>query len=201
MSLMVFALTEQSTNLPVQNLTEILDRCISGDLSAFRPLVEEYQGYAFAVAFRVLCDEEEARDVVQESFIRVWRNLSRYNRAVKFTTWMYSIVTHLCYDRLRSRKRRGAAAIDAVDPSLLASVAVEDNPERLFNNKELAGVITMLTEKLPPKQKIVFVLRDLQGLSVREVSDILQLSENSVKANLVYARKHLREQLKPLISE
>jgi RNA polymerase sigma-70 factor (ECF subfamily) len=168
---------------------------------AFRPLVEEYQGYAFSVAFRVLCDEEEARDVVQESFIRIWSNLRRYNREVKFTTWMYSIVTHLCYDKLRSRKKRGATAIDAVDPSLLASVAVEDNPERLFNNKELAGVITMLTEKLPPKQKMVFVLRDLQGLSVREVSDILGVSEGSVKTNLVYARRYLREQLKPIISD
>jgi RNA polymerase sigma-70 factor (ECF subfamily) len=102
---------------------------------------------------------------------------------------------------LRSRKKRGATAIDAVDPSLLASVAVEDNPERLFNNKELAGVITMLTEKLPPKQKMVFVLRDLQGLSVREVSDILGVSEGSVKTNLVYARRYLREQLKPIISD
>jgi RNA polymerase sigma-70 factor (ECF subfamily) len=196
-----FVLTEQSTDPSIQKLAEILDRCISGDLLAFRPLVEEYQGYAFSVAFRVLCDEEEARDVVQESFIRIWSNLRRYNREVKFTTWMYSIVTHLCYDKLRSRKKRGATAIDAVDPSLLASVAVEDNPERLFNNKELAGVITMLTEKLPPKQKMVFVLRDLQGLSVREVSDILGVSEGSVKTNLVYARRYLREQLKPIISD
>ena len=198
---MPFVLTEQSTDPSIQKLAEILDRCISGDLLAFRPLVEEYQGYAFSVAFRVLCDEEEARDVVQESFIRIWSNLRRYNREVKFTTWMYSIVTHLCYDKLRSRKKRGATAIDAVDPSLLASVAVEDNPERLFNNKELAGVITMLTEKLPPKQKMVFVLRDLQGLSVREVSDILGVSEGSVKTNLVYARRYLREQLKPIISD
>jgi RNA polymerase sigma-70 factor, ECF subfamily len=201
MSLMAFVLTEQSTEMRVQNLAEILDRCIGGDLSAFRPLVEEYQGYAFAVAFRVLCDEEEAKDVVQESFIRVWSNLSRYNRAVKFTTWMYSIVTHLCYDKLRTRKKRGTTALDAVDVSLLSSIAAEDDPERLYSNKELAGVITMLTEKLPPKQKIVFVLRDLQGLSVREVSDILRLSESSVKTNLVYARRYLREQLKLLITE
>lgn len=198
---MAFILTEQSTDLPVQHLAEILDRCIGGDLSAFRPLVEEYQGYAFAVAFRVLCDEEEAKDVVQESFVRVWKNLSHYNREVKFTTWMYSIVTNLCYDRLRSRKKRKTTVVDGVDPSLFASLTAEDNPERLYNNKELAGVITMLTEKLPPKQKIVFVLRDLQGLSVHEVSNILQLSEGSVKTNLVYARRYLREQLTPFISD
>jgi RNA polymerase sigma-70 factor (ECF subfamily) len=163
--------------------------------------VEQYQGYAFAVAFRVLCDEEEAKDVVQESFIRIWSSLSRYNREVKFTTWMYSIVTHLCYDKLRTRKKKGTTALDAVDPSFLASVVAEDNPELLYSNKELAGAIKMLTDKLPPKQKIVFVLRDLQGLSVREVSSILRLSENSVKANLVYARRFLREHLIPIISD
>ena len=163
--------------------------------------MEKYQKYAFSVAFRVLCDEEEARDVVQESFIRIWSSLPRYNREMKFTTWMYSIVAHLCYDKLRTRKKKGTTALDAVDPSLLASVAVEHNPERLYSNKELARVITMLTDKLPPKQKIVFVLRDIQGLSVREVSGILRLSENSVKANLVYARRFLREQLIPFISD
>ncbi len=163
--------------------------------------MEEYQGYAFSVAFRILCDEEEAKDVVQESFIRIWSSLSRYNREMKFTTWMYSIVAHLCYDKLRTRKKRGTAALDAVDPSLLASVAVEHNPERLYSNKELASVIEMLTDKLPPKQRIIFVLRDLQGLTVREVSEILRLSENSVKVNLVYARKFLRERLIPFISD
>jgi len=163
--------------------------------------VEEYQGYAFSVAFRILCDEEEARDVVQESFIRIWSSLPRYNREMKFTTWMYSIVAHLCYDKLRTRKKRGTTALDAVDPSLLASVAVEHNPERLYSNKELAGAIEMLTDKLPPKQKIIFVLRDLQGLSVSEVSEILRLSESSVKANLVYARRFLRERLVPFISD
>ena len=163
--------------------------------------MEEYQGYAFSVAFRILCDEDEARDVVQEAFIRIWSSLPRYNRELKFTTWMYSIVAHLCFDKLRTRKKRRTTALEAVDPSLLANVAAEHNPERLYSNKELASTIEMLTEKLPPKQKIIFVLRDLQGLSVREVSDILRLSESSVKTNLVYARRFLREQLTPFISD
>jgi RNA polymerase sigma-70 factor, ECF subfamily len=174
---------------------------MKGDFLAFRALVEAYQGYAFALAFRALCDDDDAKDVVQETFTRVWKNLPRYNPAVKFTTWMYSIVTHLCYDSLRSKKKRGAAVLDELDPSLLASVSAEDNPEHLYSNKELAGVIATLTEELPPKQKIVFVLRDLQELSVREVSDILHISESSVKTNLVYARRFLRRQLRPFIAD
>lgn len=198
---MSFAPMERATSLQTQNAAENLERCRRGDLSAFRSLVEEFQGYAFTLAFRVLCNEEEAKDVVQESFIRVWSNISRYDPAVKFTTWMYSIVIHLCYDSLRSKKRRGAAGLGDLDPSLLSSLSAGDNPERLYSNKELAAVIAALTEKLPPKQKIVFVLRDLQELSVHEVSDILHISQGSVKANLVYARKFLREQLTPFIAD
>ncbi len=159
--------------------------------------MEEYQSYAFAVAFKLLCDEEDAKDVVQESFIRVWKNFPRYNTAIKFTTWLYAIVTNRCYDKLRSRKTRNTTP----DPSLLASLVSDQNPEREYTNAELARLIDTLTEKLPPKQKMIFVLRDLQGLSIAEVCTILRISEASVKTNLVYARRHLREILKPYLSE
>ena len=161
--------------------------------------MEEFQLYAYALAFRTLADEEDAKDVVQETFIRLWNNLRRYDPSVKFTTWLYSIVINLCYDSLRSRRARRAA--DTTDASLLASIATEDNPERTLDNAELGALIGTLTEELPPKQRMVFVLRDLQGLSIREVCDILHLSEGSVKTNLVYARKHLRGKLEPYISE
>ena len=198
---MPLALTEQSTGPHPQHMSEILERCAGGDLSAYRSLVEEYQDYVFALAFRVLCDEEEANDAVQEAFIRVWKNISRYAPEVKFTTWLHPIVTHICYDRLRSKRRKRMRPLDEVDPSLLVSFSAGDNPERLYGNREIAGAITILTEQLPPTQRIVFVLRDLQQLSVREVSGILRISENSVKTNLVHARKYLRQRLKPYIME
>jgi RNA polymerase sigma-70 factor (ECF subfamily) len=163
--------------------------------------MEEYQSYAFAVAFRFLCDEEDAKDVVQESFIRVWKNFHRYNNAIKFTTWLYTIVTNRCYDKLRSRRTRNTTSIDDAGPSLLASLVSDQNPEREYTNAELGRLIETLTEKLPPKQKMIFELRDLQGLSIDEVCGILQISEASVKTNLVYARRHLREILKPYLSE
>ncbi len=159
--------------------------------------MEEYQSYAFALAFRFLCDEEDAKDVVQDSFISVWKNFPRYNTAIKFTTWLYSIVTNRCYDKLRSRRTRNTTT----DPSLLASLVSDQNPDREYTNAELAQLIETLTEKLPSKQKMIFVLRDLQGLSIAEVCGILRSTEASVKTNLVYARRHLREILKPYLSE
>ncbi len=157
--------------------------------------MEEFQGYAFAVAFRVVCNEEDARDIVQESFIRVWNNFGRYDTAIKFTTWLYSIVTNLCLDALRARKRRPIPSTDDESISFLATTADCDDPEQSFSNKEMASTIGKLTDDLPPTQKIVFVLRDLQELSVKEVCEILGLSEGSVKTNLVYARRHIRQRL------
>jgi RNA polymerase sigma-70 factor, ECF subfamily len=180
----------------MQNAHDILNRCKNGDTSAFRMLMEEYQGYAFALAFRIVCNEEDAKDIVQEAFIRVWKNIGRYDPAVKFTTWLYSIVTNLCFDAMRARKRMPAAASKAgLEDVVLASTALDDDPEKLFATHELASVIAALTETLPPTQRIVFVLRDLQQLSVREVCDILGLSEGSVKTNLVYARRCIRQRL------
>ncbi|HLP17054.1 MAG TPA: RNA polymerase sigma factor [Bacteroidota bacterium] len=181
--------------MPLQNLHEILNRCTRGDTSAFRMLMEEYQSFAFAVAFRIVGNEEETRDLVQEAFIRIWRNINRYDPEVKFTTWMYSIVSNLCYDALRSDKRRQVVMMEHADLSNLASLSPDENPEMLYTNHELASIIDTLTCTLPPKQKIIFVLRDLQDLSIREVCDILGVSEGSVKTNLVYARRTIRQQL------
>jgi RNA polymerase sigma-70 factor, ECF subfamily len=172
-----------------------VDRCTSGDTAAFRMLMEEYQGYAYAIAFRSVCDEEDARDIVQESFIRVWKNLARYDRAVKFTTWLYAIVTNLCVDRLRARKRTPALFPEGSEIRELASDAPDDDPQRVVETKEFASMVDALTNELPQKQRIVFVLRDLQELSIHEVCEILGLSESSVKTNLVYARRHIRQRL------
>jgi len=186
-------------NVEIQILNEIIDRCNHGDLSAYRAVVEEYQKYAYAIAFRTICDEEDAKDIVQESFIRVWNNLNRYDPKVKFTTWLYTIVTNLCYDKLRSRKRKQAVLVNKVNISMIASTEINDNPEKQLTNRELASLIETLTDELPPKQKMIFVLRDVQGLNIQEVCEILHLSKSSVKTNLVYARKYLRQKLEPIL--
>ncbi|MDD8019107.1 MAG: RNA polymerase sigma factor [Bacteroidota bacterium] len=187
--------------MEIKILQEFIDRCNHGDLSAFPTVMEEYQGYAYAVAFRLICDEEDAKDIVQESFIRVWNNLSRYNPKVKFSTWLYTIVTNLCYDKLRARKRKQTVPMNEVNISMIAAADINENPEQLFSSKELASIIETLSEELPLKQKMIFVLRDLQGLNIQEVCEVLHLSKSSVKTNLVYARKHLRQKLEPFLAK
>jgi RNA polymerase sigma-70 factor (ECF subfamily) len=166
-----------------------------GDLDAFRRIVEHYQGYAYALALRLLRDDEEARDVMQEAFIRVWKHMNRFDPRTRFTTWFYRIVTNLAYDRLRA-KAREKRLVDEVAGTAAASPAARLNDaESPMANEDLLREIDRLTDDLPPKQRVVFVLRDLHDMSTREVSEIAGISESSVKTNLFHARHRIRQAL------
>jgi len=170
----------------------LIDRSKRGDQEAFRELVEAHQSYAYRLAFRLLPNEDEATDVVQEAFIRVWRHLGRFRPGTRFQTWLFRIVTNLAYDRLRAGRRRERAmesfAVDGADRS-------EGRLEARISDQEMAERIAELTDDLPPRQRITFVLRDLHDLSVAEVAAITGMASGTVKANLSYARRRIRERL------
>lgn len=183
--------------ISVEQLNGLIDSAKDGNTRSFEMIVRTFQRYAFAVSFKILCSEEEAKDIVQESFIRIWKHLNRYDSKVKFTTWMYKIVVNLCYDRLRMLKRRNDNVEFITDGFELMSA--EDNPEIEFTNKEMAELIMKISGGLPEKQRIIFVLRDLENLSISEVTEITGMSESSVKTNLVYARRNIKEKLIKLV--
>lgn len=174
-----------------ENLIAILKEVELGNLSAFGVVVKNYQHYAFSVAFRCLSNEEDAKDVVQESFIKIWKNIGSFNGKVKFTTWMYKIVINLCYDKLRMRKR-AVERCEELNEEIMESC---ENLEKLYVNKEQAEIIKYISDRLPKKQRFVFVLRDLEGLAAEEVSQVLDISIQSVKTNLSLARKEIRTRL------
>lgn len=176
----------------------ILQRSIKRDRDAFRKLVERYQSYAFKLAFRLLCHEEDARDVVQESFIRVWKHLPKYNPQNKFTTWLYRIVTNLCYDRIKAESRRAKVFSFGFTEHYPGSTAISYSLEDQVGNKEIAERIIQIANNLKTKQRMVFVLRDLHDLSIREVSEILSITTGSVKSNLYHARRNIRKKLEAL---
>ncbi len=174
---------------------DIIERCKQDDKDAFRELVEANQSYAFSLAFRMLCNEDDAKEVVQDSFIRVWRHISKYKKEIKFTTWLYKIVLNLCYDKIDSIKRRRQLFQSEEETSKFLLTANETDIEREFTNRELASCIKGLSEKLSAKQQAVFVLRDLQGLETNEISEILDMPLKNIKSNLCLARKEIREKL------
>ena len=175
-----------------ESAAELVLRCREGDLSAFRLLMESHQRYAYAVAFRLLHDTENAQDVVQEAFIRVWNNLGKYRPAVKFTTWLYKIVIHLCYDRMKMDSRRKKwlgyfGGTGEPDEAIQGRDLAGD-----IENADLRGHILCEAQKLPPRQRLVFQLRDVQDFSLEEIAVMAGMSIGTVKTNLCYARQKIR---------
>jgi RNA polymerase sigma-70 factor (ECF subfamily) len=172
---------------------EIIKRILAGSQAACRQLVEKYQQYAFSLAFRILCDEEEAKDTVQDSFVKIWRKINSFNDQYKFTTWMYKIVTNTALDKLRSANKNVHISLNNASKQL--DLLNNTNAEMQTGNKEIGQVINLISEGLPEKQRLVFVLRDIQGFASTEVQEILDLPEDSIKSNLYHARKTIREKL------
>jgi len=161
------------------NTYDIIKDCKRGDGKAFGTLVDLHADMAFRVALRIMNDEMEAEDMVQEAYISAWKNMKDFDAARSFSSWLYRIVVNKCYDALRSRKRTRPA--DPNDNCWKELSDAADNPEVSLDNKETAHLIKMLSETLSPKQKLVFILIDLEGLTHDEVKEITGMRKMTVK--------------------
>lgn len=179
-------------------MQKIIHKIQKGDKEAFRVLVDKYQQDAFRLAFRMLGDEDEARDVVQDSFIKIWEKFDTYNEKEKFTNWMYRIVTNTTIDSIRAQKRRPVISLEKLIPETLGSG--ESGLDVMLENREAGELIRSISSGLSEKQQLVFSLRDLQGLSQNEVREISGISETSIKSNLYHARKAIREKLTTILA-
>jgi RNA polymerase sigma-70 factor, ECF subfamily len=176
------------------NSFSIIQKAIEGDTFAFRQIVEQHQGFAYAVSYRMVSNEEDAEDIVQEAFIRLWNNLHNYKPEVKLSTWLYKIITNLCLDYLKSARVKQKKNHVAMSTELnMNSISGADD---MVNANELHTVIQEAASSLTPAQKAVFVLRDLEQLTVEEVGEILSMSAGNIKSNLYYARQHVADVLK-----
>jgi RNA polymerase sigma-70 factor (ECF subfamily) len=182
--------------MPHQNLIEkeIIENCRNGSLHDFRELIKLTSPFAFSVSFRILGDEEAAKDIVQETMITLWETIKKLKSPETFMSWLYRIVVNKCYDQLRKRKRNPEFSADDRTWVLLSN-KISENPSSGFENKETAQIINLLTNKLSPKQRTVFVLSDLEEMSNEEISLITGMSRTNVKANLYYARKRIGEMI------
>ncbi len=168
-----------------------------GDARAFARLVAEHQSLVFRLAFRLLCNEDEARDMVQETFVKVWLSLRTYNYRYRFTTWLYKIATNVSYDRLRVLQRTPGALATGTDLSGLIILTGENIEESLIN-RELQELIGNITAELPPVQRLVFTLREMEELDTDEIKVITGLSASQIKSNLYLAKKQIRERIEKL---
>lgn len=169
---------------------DLIKSARSGNEQAFRRLVESHQGLAYSIAYRFTGDELESEDIVQNAFVKLWKNLSKYNEEYRLKTWLSKMVTNLCLDYLKSgRKKHMANKIISDDMTL------PGQSENKLEETELRSIVYQLAEHLTEKQKAVFILRDLEMLEVDEVCQALEMTPGNMKSNLYYARLKIKEGL------
>ena len=173
---------------------ELIEECRNGNLHNFRKVVEKTTPMIFSVAFRMLGDEDAARDIVQDTMVTIWQKLSRIKTADSYKTWTYRIAVNKCYDQLRKQKRQKESRYDDKTWAIISNHLSEEGITEL-ENKENAQIINLLTNKLSPKQKAVFILSELEEIPVGEIAKITGMNRSAVKANLYYARKNIESLL------
>lgn len=167
---------------------ELVRRTLAGEQDAFAALVARYQKRAFWIAFHVLGRVEDARDVAQESFVRLFRSLDKFDHARSFYTWFHRIVLNLAIDHLRKQKSARATSFDD-----LHGVADDEPGSEPAERAEQNGLVWRVLAKLDSKFRTVLVLRDIHGMSCREIAPILRIKHATVRWRLHRGRLVFRE--------
>jgi RNA polymerase sigma-70 factor (ECF subfamily) len=174
----------------------------SGDQDAFERLVRSYDQSVLRIAMNLLRSRDEARDVYQEAFLKVYRNLDSFRFDCSFHTWLYRIVTNICLDHLRRRKvRKEESSVVQTEEGLVdRAAAVEEegptgNPERQMWNRELSAGIGAALDALTPRERTVFELRHYEGLRLRAIGEMIGTSEEAAKNCLFRATQKMRASL------
>jgi RNA polymerase sigma-70 factor, ECF subfamily len=171
---------------------EVVERVLAGDPSLFEILMRRYNQRLFRVARAILAEDGEAEDVMQEAYVRAFRELANFRGEARFSTWLTRIA---CHEALaRARKRRKLVPIDGGEPPQPPSSETA-GPERDLENRELQAVLREAVEVLPDPLRSVFCLREIEGLSTEQTADALGLSTENVRVRLHRAKRSLRQKL------
>jgi RNA polymerase sigma-70 factor, ECF subfamily len=207
---------QASPSIPVELLKvqpddlTLVKRCREGDQAAFRLLVERYQKKAYAQALGMLKNRDEAMDVAQEAFVKVYKYLDHFKGDSSFYTWLYRIVANLCVDRLR--KASGAQAGESVEfdekhgPEDLATAGILStrlgtNPQKAVLRAELAQKIEAALEQIPEKHREILLLREMEGMSYEDLSRVLKIPKGTVMSRLFHARAKAQALLKEYLGQ
>ncbi|GJQ63307.1 MAG: RNA polymerase subunit sigma-24 [Melioribacteraceae bacterium] len=179
------------------NEEEIIREAQNGNQKALAELVKKYEQTVFNFAFKICRNKERAEHTMQETFLSMVKNISQFSGKSKLSTWLYTVVSNHCLMLARSSKKYGYTSLDD-DDSLIDEKNVADwdvTPDRVTENNELKEMLDQAIQKLPHDYRIVFLLRDVEGLSTEETGKVTDLSIPAVKSRLHRARAFLRNEI------
>ncbi|WP_286748122.1 MULTISPECIES: sigma-70 family RNA polymerase sigma factor [unclassified Roseivirga] len=173
-----------------------------GDVIALNQLVKQWQKRIYNFAFKYFGDYDQAMEVTQKTFISMSKNLGSLKDESSFKPWIYRIASNYCHEEIRRQNRKWVFPFLKVqtkdDQRTIAdtfSDSKSDNPEKAFGNKELKNVLTKALATLPEEQRMVVIMKEYEGLKIREIAEVMDISENTVKSRLYYALGSLRKLL------
>jgi len=191
--------------LSALNDSEVVQRFLDGEQRAFGELVDRYDTRLVNFVYRTVGDREKAQDLVQETFIRVYRHLHRFDQSKKFSTWIYTIASNLAKNELRNRSRNPLVLFQTIKKNWDADhrpLEWEDEsfkPDDLFRKRHLREMVEKAVRELPEHHKIVFVLRELEGRTYEEIAEITDTNLGTVKSRLNRARNNFARIVAPMI--
>lgn len=187
---------------PVQDEASLIRAAQRGDQAAFERLVYSYDQQVLRLAYNLLKSQEDARDIYQEAFLRVHKNLGNFRFDCSFHTWLYRIVTNLCLDLLRKRRVRKEEAVQVETEegtmdrlATVAERAAESDPQRKLLSTEVRDRINRVLAELTPRERAVFEMRHHQGMRLRAIGEVLGTSEEAAKNCLFRATQKMRAAL------
>lgn len=172
--------------------TQLVRNFRNGDIQAFNKLVERWQHRIHRVAYRYFASHDEAKDITQKTFIRAYKKLNTLEDIDKFPSWIYRIANNLCLDETKRAGRRRSAPMESLKNDLL-SKSIAADPERSLQQSELGKILQQALNRLPAEQRIVVILKEYEDLKFREIAEILEEPENTVKSRMYYGLKKLKE--------
>ncbi|MDP9349834.1 MAG: sigma-70 family RNA polymerase sigma factor [Gemmatimonadota bacterium] len=182
---------------------ELVVRARKGSQAAYRELLGRYQRPVFSLVYRMVRDREQAEDLAQETFVKVFNNIERFDPKYKFSSWIFKIATNLAIDAIRKKEpvtvsldgSRHATTDEAIEATRIQVASEDENPEELLESKELGTEIERAIGRLRPEYRTAIVLRHVEGRAYEEIAEIMDVPLGTVKTYIHRARGELKETL------
>ncbi|MBS1736672.1 MAG: sigma-70 family RNA polymerase sigma factor [Bacteroidetes bacterium] len=184
-------------NLPKQITdTEIIQKVINGDTNAFEAIIRKYDSLLYKIARGYRFNHEDSQDLMQDAYINIYKNLRKFESRSSFKTWITRIILNLCYQK-RHKPSQGNEEIEInnIPEKSIGLEAFSKTVEKITENKELGKILENAVHEIPENYRMVFILREVNGLSIAETAEILSLTESNVKVRLSRAKAMLKNEI------
>jgi len=186
---------------PPDAVETLIQRCLSGDQAAWEAIVRQYRRKVFNTAYKFVGKHDEAEDLTQDIFLKIYKSLDTFDRRANFQTWLISVSRNLCIDHYRSVRKERETIDRGVDAADLSPASTEAGPVAQLEQRDRVTLLRQALAELPDTLRTAVVMRDLQELSYHEIAEKLQLPEGTVKSRINRGRTELARQVHLLREE